>query len=125
MFQEFLKKLQIFEETVVMTSQQKLTPHLIKVDHCGVLCFQNIDFDSDMARAKYLLILSGTSKEKTDYTSSISQKYLMGDGKHTENKEIYPSFKKSGDSGFMKGQRNLSLITSQPTRLTRLHPISD
>ena len=34
--------------------------HLIKVDHCGVLCFQNIDFDSDMARAKYLLILSGT-----------------------------------------------------------------
>ena len=49
----------------------------------------------------------------------------MGDGKQTENKEIYPSFKKSGDSGFMKGQRNLSLITSQPTRLTRLHPISD
>ena len=64
-------------------------------------------------------------KEKTDYTSSISQKHLMGVGKHTENKEIYPSFKKSGDSGFMKGQRNLSLITSQPTRLTRLHPISD
>ena len=125
LFQEFLKKLQIFEETVVMTSQQKLTPHLIKVDHCGVLCFQNIDFDSDMARAKYLLILLGTSKEKTDYTSSISQKHLMGDGKQTENKEIYPSFKKRGDSGFMKGQRNLSLITSQPTRLTRLHPISD
>ena len=47
------------------------------MDHCGVLCFQNIDV----------------------YTSSISQKYLMGDGKHTENKEIYPSFKKSGDSG--------------------------
>ena len=103
MFREFLKKLKIFEETGAMTSQQKLTPHLIKVDHCGVLCFQNIDFDSDMARAKYLLILSGTSKEKTDYTSSISEKYLMGDGKHTENKEIYPSFKKSGDSGFMKG----------------------
>jgi len=54
-----------------------------------------------MARAKYLLILSGTSvaTKKTDYTSSISQKHLMGDGKHTENKEIYPSFKKSGDSG--------------------------
>ena len=52
-------------------------------------------------------------KEKTDYTSSICQKYLMGEGKHTENKEIYPSFKKSGDSGFMKRQRNLSLITSQ------------
>ena len=26
----------------------------------------------------------------------------MGDGKHTENKEIYPSFKKSGDSGLWK-----------------------
>ena len=54
-----------------------------------------------MARAKYLFILSGC-KEKTNYTSSISQKYLMGDGKHTENKEIYPSFKKSGDSGLWK-----------------------
>ena len=77
-----------------MTSQQKLTPHLIKVDHCGVLCFQNIDFDSDMARAKYLLILSGTSKEKTDYTSSISQKYLMGDGKQTETKKYIRPLKK-------------------------------
>ena len=78
-----------------------------------------------MAHAKYLSILSGTSKKKTDYTSSISQNYLMGDRKHTENKEIYPSFNKSEDSGFMKGQRNLSLITSHPTRLTRLQPISD
>ena len=72
------------------------------MDHCGLLCFQNIDhvdFDSDMARAKHLLILSGTSRAKTDHTSSISQKYLMGDGKHTGNKEIYLSFKKSGDSG--------------------------
>ena len=75
----------------------------MKVDHRGILCFQNIDFDSDMVRAKYLLILSGTcGKEKTGYTSSISQKYLMGDGKHTGNKEIYPSFKKSGDSGLWK-----------------------
>ena len=41
-------------------------------------------------------------KEKTDYTSSISQKHLMGVGKHTENKEIYPCFKKSGDSGLWK-----------------------
>ena len=58
-----------------MTSKQKLdVTHLIKVDHCGVLCFQNIDFDSDLARAKYLLILPGylCCKEKTDYTSSIS-----------------------------------------------------
>ena len=54
-----------------------------------------------MARAKYLLILSGTSKEKTDYTSSISQKHLTGVGKHTENKEIYPSLKR-GDSGLWK-----------------------
>ena len=41
-------------------------------------------------------------KEKTDYTSSISQKHLMGVGKDTENKEIYPCFKKSGDSGLWK-----------------------
>ena len=26
----------------------------------------------------------------------------MGDGKHTENKEIYPFFKKSGESGLWK-----------------------
>ena len=27
---------------------------------------------------------------------------MMGDGKHTENKEIYPSLKKSADSGLRK-----------------------
>ena len=59
-------------------------------------------------------------KEKTDYTSSISQKHLMGVGKHTENKEIYPCFKKSGDSGLWKDND-----ICQPTRLTPLHPISD
>ena len=74
----------------------------MKVDHCGVLCFQNIGFDSDTGGAREIsfnFVRYLCCKEKTDYTSSISQKYLMGDGKHTENKEIYPSFKKSGDSG--------------------------
>ena len=79
-----------------MTSKQKLTLHTCKSHHCGLICFQNIDFDSDMARAKYLLILSGTCVA-ANYTCSISQKYLIGDGKHAENKEIYPFFKKSGD----------------------------
>ena len=51
--------------------------HLIKVDHCGVLCFQNIDFDSDMARAKYLLILSGTCvARKKQITPVLSVKSI-------------------------------------------------
>ena len=60
-----------------MTSQQKPTPHLVKVDHCGVLCFQNIDFDSDMARAKYLLILSATCvARKKQVTPVLSVKSI-------------------------------------------------
>ena len=67
-----------------MTSQQKPTPPLIKVDHCGVPCFQNIDFDSDMARAKYLLILSATCvARKKQVTPVLSVKSIWW---ATENK---------------------------------------
>ena len=41
-----------------------------------------------------LLILSGTCVARKKQITLVT-----GDGKHTENKEIYPSFKKSGDSG--------------------------
>ena len=97
LLREFLKRLFFFIDPLGnrchdVEAKTDVT-HLIKVDHCSVLCFQNIDFHSDMARVKYLVILSGTCVA-ANYTCCISQKYLIGDGKHAENKEIYPSFKK-------------------------------
>ena len=61
-----------------MTSKQKTdVTHLMKVDHRGILCFQNIDFDSDMAHAKYLLILSGTCvARKKQITPVLSVKSI-------------------------------------------------
>ena len=42
-----------------------------------LLCFQNIDFDPDMARAKYLLILSGTCvARKKQITPVLSVKSI-------------------------------------------------
>ena len=117
----------LYFKSFLILNKFQLFRDLIKED--GVLCFQNIDFDSNMARTKYLSILSGTCvARKKQITPVLSVKSIWWATENTlesGNKEIYPSFKKSGDSGFMKGQRNLSLITSQPTRLTRLHPISD
>ena len=73
-----------------MTSQQKPTPHLIKVDHCGVLCFQNIDFDSDMARAKYLLILSATCvARKKQVTPVLSVKSIWWASENTLKTKKY------------------------------------
>ena len=79
-----------------MTSQQKPTPHLIKVDHCGVLCFQNIDFDSDMARAKYLLILSATCvARKKQVTPVLSVKSIWWASENTlKTKKYIRPFKK-------------------------------
>ena len=73
-----------------MTSQQKPTPHLIKVDHCGVLCFQNIDFDSDIARAKYLLILSATCvARKKQVTPVLSVKSIWWASENTLKTKKY------------------------------------
>ena len=64
-----------------MTSKQTDVTPLIKED--GVLCFQNIDFDADMARAKYLLILSGTCvARKKQITPVLSVKSISWE---TEN----------------------------------------
>ena len=108
LLRELLKGFRFLREQMSWR-QSKNWRYTLDKSACGVLFFKNIDFDSDMARAKYLLILSGTCvARKNRLDQSISQKYLMCDGKHTENKEIYPSFKKRGDSfGFMKRQRNL------------------
>ena len=38
----------------------------------------------------------------------------MGDGKHTGNKEIYPSFKKNGDSGLVYEKTKKSAINKTP-----------
>ena len=70
-----------------MTSQQKLRHTLDKSGSLRRSLLLTFNF------VRYLCC-----KEKTDYTSSISQKYLTGDGKHAENKEIYTRLKLSANS---------------------------
>ena len=76
-----------------MKSKQKLsqTLHtLIRVDHCGVLYFQNIDFDSDMARAKHLLILSGTCvARKKQITPVLSVTSIWWTTENTQKTKKY------------------------------------
>ena len=79
-----------------MTSKQKLTLHTCKSHHCGLICFQNIDFDSDMARAKYLLILSGTCvARKKQITQVLSVKSIWWATENTlKTKKYIRPFKK-------------------------------
>ena len=61
-----------------------------------LLCFQNIDFDPDMARAKYLLILSGTCvARKKQITPVLSVKSIWRATENTlKTKKYIRPFKK-------------------------------
>ena len=61
-----------------------------------LLCFQNIDFDPDMARAKYLLILSGTCvARKKQITPVLSVKSIWWATENTlKTKKYILSLKK-------------------------------
>ena len=62
--------------------------HLIRED--GVLCFQSIDFDSDMARAKYLLMLSATCvARKKQITPVLSVKSIWWASENTLKTKKY------------------------------------